>query len=242
MNRNVLFAASDTDSVDLSTSVLESSSERVAAIDRDFRFVVFNTAFSDDLLCLYERSPHLGQRIDEAIAEPDRQALLQHCEAALAGNALVVDQQLGSGDQRRWYELKFAPVMGNAGKVITAVIVARDITEWRIAKDRLAALLELTPGAVLVLDGDDRIRGANAKAAEVFGRPRDILEGLPFGRLVADGSPRVHSINRPHARLEAPEQRRFEMVGLRADGSTFPLEMAVTAMRSGEGSLVVVAA
>ena len=51
-------------------------------------------------------------------------------------------------------------------------------------ESELRLLLDDLPEAVLSLDGDGVLRGANAKAAELTGRPTTDLVGRPFAALV----------------------------------------------------------
>jgi PAS domain S-box-containing protein len=72
-----------------------------------------------------------------------------------------------------------APVMDEAGKVVSAVTVFQDITEQRYAEARLrfkADILAQIADAVIAVDGDERVTYLNRRAAELYETDRD--EGL----------------------------------------------------------------
>jgi PAS domain S-box-containing protein len=92
------------------------------------------------------------------------------------------------------------------------------------------ALLELAPDAMLLADGDDRIRAVNARMEDLFRLPREELVGRPVEEL----------FSRPWLRLHRPGSG-VELPALRSDGSEFPAEISLSAVDTADGPMVVAA-
>ncbi|MGO9780501.1 MAG: PAS domain S-box protein [Streptosporangiaceae bacterium] len=110
-----------------------------------------------------------------------------------------------------------------------------------ITDPNIAGLLEAAPDAVVCVDESGRIVLVNAQAERLFGYPREELAGQPVEILVPDASKAHHATLR--ARYAAnPSPRlmdaRANLSGRRRDGSTFPAEIALSALRTGQDTLV----
>ena len=113
-----------------------------------------------------------------------------------------------------------------------------------LADDVCAALLEAAPDAIVCVTADGRIAAVNAQAERLFGyRPAE-LDGQPVEILVPDA---VRDLHRQHRSdyLADPRPRamgaRGELTGLRRDGSTFPAEISLSAIQTGDGILIAAA-
>jgi PAS domain S-box-containing protein len=105
----------------------------------------------------------------------------------------------------------------------------------------MTGLLEAAPDAMVCVDSDGRIVLVNAQAERLFGYPRDELAGQLVEILVPDG------IQAGHAGLRAgyaadPQPRQLgaglELSGRRREGTTFPAEISLSALDTGQGILV----
>ncbi len=137
-----------------------------------------------------------------------------------------------------------SPVWDDQGVLIGASKVARDITAARQARAallereaHLQSVLDTVPDAMIVIDTRGVMHSFSATAEklfgytaqEVIGRNVSLLMPQPYSgqhdaflaRYMATGEKRIIGIGRL-------------VVGLRSDGSTFPMELAVGEMRSGE--------
>ncbi len=107
------------------------------------------------------------------------------------------------------------------------------------ARDRLAAELEgfarFANDAVLLLAEDGRILDANDRAAELYGRSRDELRQLAIHDLRAPET--RGSIEAQLAEARRPSGTRFETTHLRADGSSFPVEVSARVIADGGRTL-----
>jgi len=137
-----------------------------------------------------------------------------------------------------------SPVWDENGELIGASKVARDITASRAAQAALVereahlqSVLDTVPDAMIVIDTRGIMQSFSATAeklfgyaaAEAVGKNVSILMPEPYGsqhdaflaRYMATGERRIIGIGRL-------------VVGQRKDGSTFPMELAVGEMRSGD--------
>jgi PAS domain S-box-containing protein len=105
----------------------------------------------------------------------------------------------------------------------------------------LVGLLEAAPDAVVCVDAGGRIVLVNAQTERLFGYGREELVGQPVEILVPDAIKAGHPAHRA-GYVAAPQPRQMgagiELAGRRRDGSTFPAEISLSAIDSGEGILV----
>jgi PAS domain S-box-containing protein len=124
----------------LLTGILEGTQDVVAAIDRDFRFLAFNSALKRE----YEEG--FGAQVDEGARMSD--VLADHPEAlaqrlSVVGRALrgeEVQTQWTVGEPRpdsRWYDVRISPLRDETDHVIGGSLIGRDITGQREAESQL---------------------------------------------------------------------------------------------------------
>ncbi|WP_132999840.1 ATP-binding protein [Luteimonas arsenica] len=106
---------------------------------------------------------------------------------------------------------------------------------------QLPGLFEAVPDALVVIDPAGRITHANAHAEVLFGHPRGGLVGLEIEDLVPPSARARHRgyrdryTKQPHVRpMGATGQT---LVGLRSDGSEFPIEIGLSPLESDGGPL-----
>ena len=167
------------------------------------------------------------------------------------GEAYGVEyRMLGEGGPR-WFLERAQPVRNEDGRVYRwkgACIDIGELVENRAAKERafadlaareahLSSILDAVPDAMIVIDEHGVIQSFSAAAERQFGWPAEetigknvaILMPSPYReghdgylqRYLTTGERRVIGIGRV-------------VVGQRRDGSTFPMELSVGEMRSGE--------
>ncbi|MFH5806631.1 ATP-binding protein [Alienimonas sp. DA493] len=120
-----------------------------------------------------------------------------------------------------------APVAEQYNRVLHAFDVSR--TKARIGAARVGAILAGSTEPIVAADGAGRIVEFNPAAERTFGRRRDRTLGRNLGTLFPEEERRrVGSALRKviRAGAEANGSARIEAVARRADGSTFPAEIA----------------
>ena len=151
--------------------------------------------------------------------------------------------------QRRILETWGEVVADESGSPVRVRGVSRDVTEQReaersaeLSRDRLAALVESTPDALLVVDASGTIRDANSQVETILGYPRDELIGSPIETLLPARYRDVHESHR--ARFFGNPNPRSMGVGLdlfacRKDGTEIPVDVALGTLTGGGDPLVV---
>ncbi len=111
-------------------------------------------------------------------------------------------------------------------------------TDRRVSSERYRALFEGAADAIVLADPESgRIVLANARAAELVGRTPAALRALPYAALfAADTRARHPAIDRPA--LLAGETAVVDGEVVRADGSTCPVDIALSAVPAASGWLV----
>jgi PAS domain S-box-containing protein len=113
-----------------------------------------------------------------------------------------------------------------------------------LADGMFVALLEAAPDAMVCIAADGRIVLVNAQAERLFGYQRAELIGQPVEILVPDAARAVHPGHRA-AYAADPRHRPMgaglPLAGRRRDASTFPAEISLSAIDTGDGILVTAA-
>src|SRR6266853_6963897 len=102
-------------------------------------------------------------------------------------------------------------------------------------------LLEAVPDALVVAAEEGRIILVNSQTERLFGYPREQLIQQPVEMLIPKQF-RVEHTNHRKDYMAAPHTRPMgiglELLGQRADGSEFPVEISLGTLRTNEGILV----
>jgi len=96
----------------------------------------------------------------------------------------------------------------------------------RASEARFIALLAADPNAVLAVDTAGKVSWATGPTADVFGRPAPELAGTVLDDLIDAESAEAVAVTGADLPV-----RRLQAVGRRADGTTFPADVAITAFR-----------
>ena len=132
-----------------------------------------------------------------------------------------------------------APIRDASGQLIGVVLIFRDVTEQRRAEQELrasearkSAVLETALDCVITMDHLGRVVEFNPSAERTFGYARGEVVGRELADLIIPPSLRErHHRGMAHylATGEGPVLgKRLELPALRADGSEFPAELAIT--------------
>ncbi|MEA3019522.1 MAG: hypothetical protein QOI47_1046, partial [Actinomycetota bacterium] len=112
--------------------------------------------------------------------------------------------------------------------------VIHDLSEQRGSDARTKAIVDSAADAILTIDLNGRIESANPGAERMFGHRAEALVGASVANLMRSlGGTTTESPLQPFGR---------EVVGVRANGATFPLELAVTDIALGDRTVTTVIA
>lgn len=135
-----------------------------------------------------------------------------------------------------------------AGTLVAALAVAHYRVRRRQAEARVRAgevqlrgFLESAPDAVVIVDGDGKIRLVNSRTEEWLGYGREELLDQPIELLIPERLRDQHRLHRAGYQA-APTARAMgvgqELVARRRDGSELPVEISLSATATGDGNLV----
>ncbi|MEA3156661.1 MAG: hypothetical protein QOK44_4250, partial [Betaproteobacteria bacterium] len=128
------------------------------------------------------------------------------------------------------------PVFRNEREVYRIAGLAEDITESRRAAEELrrseslkSAIFESSLDCVITIDHEGKIVEFNPAAEATFGLTREQARGKDMVELIV--APRLRDAHRYLATGKAPILgKRLELEAIRADGTEFPIELAITAI------------
>ena len=220
----------------------------VAMFDRDMRYLQVSGRWCTDYGFL--REEFLGHGHYDLFPDlPDKwREIHGRC---LAGEHLRDDEDRweradGSVMWRRW---EVRPWGSRDGLPEGVLIFSEDITERKRIEEQLReseattrTLLETASQAILAVDLEGRIVIANRKTNEMFGYSRDELLGRWHEILIPK---KLRERHRAHlANFNADPKSRsmgtgMDLVGLRKDGTEFPIEVSLSRVDTKRGPLAV---
>jgi PAS domain S-box-containing protein len=151
--------------------------------------------------------------------------------------------------------LTLSPIRDEAGRIIGASKISRDISETKRlmeqeqravaqtrAEKRFHKLLEAAPDAILEVDQSGKILVVNEAAERIFGYSRDELLELTVEALVpaaARGNHIQHRASYTTHPQTRPMGSGLELKAQRKDGSLFPVEISLSPNRDDAGLRVI---
>jgi PAS domain S-box-containing protein len=170
-------------------------------------------------------------------------------ENGLPGKLLRLAQMQGRSEREGW-RLRKGGARFWANTVITALrdpqeelrgyaVVTRDVTEWRRAEDELrqsqarkGAILEAALDGIIMIDASGCVTEWNPAAERIFGYSRAQTIGRDMAGLVIPAIHREAHRQGLARYLETGQGplmgKRVEITACRADGTEFPVELAIT--------------
>ncbi|MBE9127143.1 MULTISPECIES: PAS domain S-box protein [unclassified Coleofasciculus] len=163
----------------LLSNLIEGTTDLIAALDLDFRYITFNSAYKAEFFNIFGREVEIGTNLIEALAHlPEEQAkALAIWRRALAGDQFTVIRELGDiNRQRRYYEITYSSIRDEKGQQIGASHIARDISERKQAeleiirsRDLKDAIFNESADAIFLVDAETLLTfDCNHRAVELF--------------------------------------------------------------------------
>ncbi len=220
---------------------VETAPNAMVLVGQDGRMALVNG--QTERLFGYARSELLGQPVEMLVPERFRK---QHPEQRLRYFADPKVRAMGMGRElfgRRKdgsefpVEIGLNPITTAEGQFVLSAIV--DITERKRAEyalqqseSRKAAILESALDAVIMMDHAGRIVEFNPAAEAMFGYSRSQAVDQVMGDLIVPSALRDAHTRGLKRFLATGEEKvlgkRLELTAMRADGSEFPCELAIT--------------
>jgi two-component system sensor kinase FixL len=227
--------------------IIASATDAIITVDAAQRITLFNAAAERMFGCPAAQA--IGTGLDRFIPERFRGAHRAHIEEF--GETGVTTRAMGhqralaalrADGEEFPVEATISQVTVGGQKLFTAIV--RDVTERRRAEDalresegRLRAIVETAVDGIITIDGEGRVTSFNPAATRIFGYTPEEVMGRNVNLLMPEpyraehdgylrnylgtGVKRIIGIGR-------------EVVGLRKDGTQFPMDLAVSETVLGE--------
>jgi PAS domain S-box-containing protein len=216
----------------------------IFTIDPDGRVVSWNSGA--ERLFGYSEPEVLGQHIAVLFPPEDRAAgVPEHEIAAAAATGRATDERwhIRKDGSRFFASGVLAPIHDGERKLRGFTKIARDITERKHAEEavreaavRLKAIVDTAVDGIITIGEDGTVDSMNFAAERIFGFARDEVVGSNISMLMPEPFQSEHD-QYLAAYLTTGRKRIIgsvrEVVGRRKDGSTFPMELAVSETRLG---------
>ena len=145
---------------------------------------------------------------------------------------------------RFWANVVVTPLRSPAGELMGFAKVMRDLTARRQVEDallrseaRLSGIIESAMDAIITVNEEQRVVVFNAAAEAMFGIPVHDAVGKPLERFIPERFRRAHASHvSAFARTGVTSRSMWTpgtLVGLRADGSEFPIEATISQLETG---------
>jgi PAS domain S-box-containing protein len=227
------------------SSAVEQSSSMVLITNVSGTIEYVNPKFTD--VTGYAQSEAIGQnpRILKSGAQPqERYETLWN--TILAGNEWRGElcNKKKNGDLY-WELCSISPVRNAEGEVVNFVAVKEDVTEQREAaaqlqasEERFSTIARLANDGIVTTDQDGNISFSNPGIATVFGyTDSESIIGMNVTELIPERFRERHSQGMKRV-TDTGEARLMgtpmELIGLRANGTEFPIELSLSTWVSGE--------
>jgi PAS domain S-box-containing protein len=175
-----------------------------------------------------------GEGWVRALHPEDRERVFKEWYAAAAAGTEFASEyrfQTPAG-KVTWLSGSAVALRDEAAEVVEYLGTVTDITARKQAEARRAAMLETALDAIITMDHEGRILEFNPAAERIFGHRREQALGQQLAALIIPSSQREQHYRGLSRYLETGEgsvlARRLELSAIRADGTEFPVELAIT--------------
>lgn len=223
--------------------LLETTIEAMLVVDSDGRIVFANPQLEQ--LFGFSRGELVGEQLELLLPEDSRAKHVgyreryrgaPHARPLVSGLSLRGRRKDGSIFDA---EISLTPVEDSDGTLVASTV--RDISAGDTSEAYFRHLLQAAPDAMIIIDSNGLIAIANDQSERMFGYSSDQLLGQPIEMLLPE-SVRERHVQHRSKYIEEPRLRPMgsgmELLGRRADGATFPVEISLSPIRVSSGLFV----
>ena len=136
------------------------------------------------------RGQIIGSHISEILPEKNYQNSIKYIEEVRMGKSVTYEHYFDVPIGKRWVKVDYIPKFDNKGNVISFIVLGTDITDRKIAEEKVKNsealyrfIVEAASEGILILNRDLIITFVNNKLAVMFGYEIEELMGNSFKQL-----------------------------------------------------------
>jgi PAS domain S-box-containing protein len=171
----------------LLSSIIEGSTDFIAALDQEFCYIAFNRAYQQELIKIFGRQVEIGMNILDLVTHlPNEQEnILKIWSRALQGEQFTIVQEFGDPSrQRNYYEITFSTIQDETGRQIGASQIVKNVTNrvqieqaLRRSEARFQAFMNCSPTLAWITDRQGKLVYWNTNLPTFLGCTREELQG-----------------------------------------------------------------
>lgn len=164
--------------------IVSSSTDMMALIDNQFKYLAANKAYMDAHNLTSEKL--IGQSVSEVFGEKFFKTVIKaHAEKCLSGEKVNYQDWFDFPTYGKMYmDVTYSPYLGDDNNINGFVVNARNITERKKAEEELENIFNLSPDMVAVFTTDGRLLKVNPSWKKVLGYTQKELLDLGWSKLV----------------------------------------------------------
>ncbi len=228
-------------------SIFQSTTQGVEVMDLVGTVIETNPAFES--MTGYSKTELVG-RFFAGFIHPGDAAAVAHIFTGIklnrAPEGMVEHRVLRKDGSTAWLRTSFAGIQSDPGSGTVDLIVAmhENITGRVRTEQYFQAVLESTPDALIMADGEGRVLLMNRQAERLLGYSRSDILGLPVEMVMPERFRAEHPDHRRAYMIE-PSTRLMghtrELFAVRSDGTEVPVEVSLSYLEMDGGPVVVAA-
>jgi len=170
-------------------AIIENSDVSIYSLDRNFRYITFNSLLKKILKSLYDLDVKVGDKVFEFLKKLDASEAKEWEEVytkALSGKSLQFEKEIKTNAHHVYTSFSINPIWEN-NDVIGLSCFARDITEKRIAQEHLKEseeryrnIVETAQEGIWIIDNNNQTAFVNKKLCKIFEYRADEMLAKPF--------------------------------------------------------------
>ncbi|HEY9667357.1 MAG TPA: response regulator, partial [Coleofasciculaceae cyanobacterium] len=169
--------------------IIEGSTDQIAALDLEFRYIAFNSSYRAEFLKIFNRDIEIGSNLMEVLADQleEQVKLVNLWRRALAGEEFTLIQEFGEANrERNYYEITYSSIRDSTGRQIGASHIIKNVSDRIQAEQereqlllqieyeraRFEAVLRQMPAAIWIMEAPSgKVILHNDKVESVLGHP-----------------------------------------------------------------------